>query len=197
MKPVKKHLFLTGPDVSALRLSLQNVLGSSAALAGGFVTETCCDASGKPVSAALLPAAALGGVEGFSPLPFLDLGVTPPLHDNEVFRVEGARLLQEATWYPFSVLDALGSFELLIPQYRQALADFLSSDLPILGILLPRKESEQLCRKLGLGERVNMNIEQLWKALRADPDTQIADFSGLGAIRAQRSLEQWCREYLP
>ena len=94
------------------------------------------------VLAAPLPAAAAGGAEGFEALPYLDLRVVPPLHDNEVFRSEGVRLLQEGAWYPFSVLDAIGGFELLIPQFRAALAEVLNAEQPFVGVLLARKEAE-------------------------------------------------------
>lgn len=194
---MKKHLFLTAPALSGPRELLRTALGEKAAMAGGFVTETRRDGAGRLLTAALLPAAAAGGVEGFEALPFLDLSAVPPRHDNEVFRTEGARLLREAAWYPYALLDACGAFELLIPQYRQALADFLSSDLPILGLLLSRKEAEALCAALGLGDRVKQNIEQLWRALQADPDTLIVEAAGLGQLRARRALEQWCREVLP
>ena len=65
----------------------------------------------------------------------------------------------------------------------------------MVGVLLNRKEAEAMCRRLGLSERVEMNIEQLWKALKADPDTVIADMSGLSRHRTLRLLEQWAEEY--
>ena len=192
---MKKHLFLTGPAGCGKSEAIRRVLGSALQGAGGIVTENARDEKGALLRCSLLPAAAASGVEGFEPLPYLDLSVQPLRHDNEVFRTDGVRLLQEAAWYPFSVLDAMGGFELLIPQYRQALADFLSSQQPLVGVLLNRKEAEAMCRRLGLSERVEMNIEQLWKALKADPDTVIADMSGLSRHRALRLLEQWAEEY--
>ena len=192
---MKKHLFLTGPAGCGKSEAIRRVLGSALQGAGGIVTENARDEKGALLRCSLLPAAAAAGVEGFEALPYLDLSGQPPRHDNEVFRTDGVRLLQEAAWYPFSVLDAMGGFELLIPQYRQALADFLSSQQPMLGVLLNRKEAEAMCRRLGLSERVEMNIEQLWKALKADPDTIIADLSGLTRHRTLRLLEQWAEEY--
>ena len=52
-----------------------------------------------------------------------------------------------------------------------------------------------LCRRLGLGERVEANIAQLWKALQADRDTLIVELAGLHRRRALRALEQWTEEY--
>lgn len=191
---MKKHLFLTGPADCGKHQLLREILGGAMANAGGYVTQREL-LEGRILRCSLLPAAAAAGVEGFVPLPFLDLGRTPPFHDNEVFRSDGVRLLQEAAWYPFAVIDAIGAFELLIPQYRQALSELLNSELPVAGVLLGRKEAEELCRRLGLGERVRMNIEQLWKALKADPDTLIVEAAGLTRRRAERCLEQWAREY--
>ena len=191
---MQKHLFLTGPKGSASE-AIYAALGSSILNAGGFVTRTERNGAGALLRCELLPAMAAGGAEGFTALPFLDLRQVPPLHDNEVFRGEGARLLREAVWYPFAVLDSLGAFELLIPQYREALADLLNADIPLVGTLLPRKEAEELCRQLGLSERVEMNIRRLWEALKQDPDTLIVEVSGLSRRRALRSLEQWVREY--
>lgn len=192
---MERRLFLTGPAGCGKSEAIRSILGPALLGAGGFVTLTAQDASGAPLRCSLLPAAAAGGAEGFAPLPYLDLAGELPLHDNGVFRVEGVRLLQEAAWYPFAVLDAIGGFELLIPQFRAALAELLNGELPLLGVLMDRREAEALCRRLGLSERVQANIAQLWKALRADPDTRIADLNGLRRRASLRALEQWAEEY--
>ena len=190
----KKHLFLTGPAGTSDLIC--RGLGDALAGAGGFVSRVERDGQGSILRASLLPAAAAGGVEGLAPLPYLDLSQDPPRHDNELLRSEGVRLLQEALWYPYAVLDGIGSFELLLPQFRDALAELLNAELPILGTLLPMKEAVAICRRLGLTERAEMNIARLWEALRADPDTQIVDAGGLGRLRAERVLAQWAREQL-
>ena len=192
---MQKHLFLTGPSGCGKSNALRSVLGPALLGAGGFMTQHERGADGKLMRSLLLPAAAAGGADGFEALPYLDLRGTAPLHDNEIFRGEGVRLLQEAAWYPFTVLDAIGGFELLIPQFRAALADTLSCEQPLVGVLMPRNEAAALCHLLGLGERVEANIAQLWKALQADRDTLIVELAGLHRRRALRALEQWTEEY--
>lgn len=192
---MQKHLFLTGPAGCGKSEALRSVLGSALLGAGGFVTLPERDEDSCLCRCSLLPAAAAGGAEGFEAHPYLDLTRVPLWHDNEVFRIEGVRLLQEAAWYPFSVLDAIGGFELLVPQFRAALSELLNAEQPLVGVLLARKDSLALCHRLGLGERVEMNIEQLWKALRADPDTRIVDLHGLHRKQALRALEQWAEEF--
>ncbi len=192
---MEKHLFLTGPALCGKSAALRTVLGPSLLNAGGFVTELERRRDGSLLRCSLLPAAVAGGAEGFDTLPYLDLSGPSPVHDSEVFRNEGVRMLQEAAWYPFAVLDGIGGFELLIPQFRAALTELLNAELPLVGVLMDRKEAEALCRRLGLSERVQANIAQLWKALKADPDSRIADLSGLHRKKSLRTLEQWAEEY--
>ncbi len=192
---MQKHLFLTGPSGCGKSEAVRRTLGPALLGAGGFVTAHERDRDGKLMRSLLLPAAAAGGADGFEALPYLDLRGTAPLHDNEIFRREGVRLLLEAAWYPFTVLDAIGGFELLIPQFRAALSELLNSGQPLVGVLLAKKDSLALCHRLGLGERVEMNIAQLWKALQADRDTLIVELAGLHRRRALRALEQWTEEY--
>ena len=192
---MQKHLFLTGPAGCGKSEAIRSALGRKLLNAGGFVTETARDAGGGLLRCSLLPSAAAGGAEGFTPRCYLDLEQGLSFHDNEVFRGDGVKLLEEAAWYPFAVLDALGGFELLIPQFRNALAELLSSPLPLVGVLMAKKEAEALCRRLGLGERVQANIARLWEALKQNSDTLIVDASGLSHRRALRCLEQWVGEY--
>ena len=192
---MQKHLFLCGPSGCGKSTLIRNALGASLAGAGGFVTERVSAPDGSLVGFELLPSAAAAGVEGFRPLRFLDYRVDPPAKDNEVFRTEAVRLLQEAAWYPFALLDEFGGFELVIPQFRAALADFLSSPVPCVGVLKTLDGAAELQRRFGLGERYLALARQLHAALRADGDTLVLDVSGRCDAAAERALREWAEQY--
>ncbi|MCR5090657.1 MAG: nucleoside-triphosphatase [Oscillospiraceae bacterium] len=170
---MKRKIFLSGPAFSGKSGMIREVLGSRLKIAGGFCTELSQAADGGLQGCSLLPAAMAGGEAGFHSELFLDLRRTPPGHDNEVFRVKAVRLLEEAAWYPFAVLDEIGGLDLAIPQFRVALTGLLGTDLPVLGVLKSREETAQLRELFGLGERFLGYYDELYERLRRDPDTEI------------------------
>ena len=193
---MKKNLFLAGPPHCGKTALIRNILGGGIAMAGGFVTEGVYSSDGSLLGHELYPAAAACGIEGFEALRFMDCTVSPFVTDNEIFRVNAVRLLQESAYYPFSVLDAFGGFELIIPQFREALADFLSSDQPCIGVIKTQAEAEKLRLHLGLGERYTAYSQRLHEALMADPDTLILETTGLNDPVARRIVAQWVKEYV-
>lgn len=186
---MQRHLFLTGAESAVCAQMLRDALGEALAASGGFVTLRTEEGF------SLLPAAGAAGIEGFEALPYLRFDASGARSDNEVFRSEGVRLLQEALYYPFAVLDFTGGFDLLIPQYREALTELLNAELPLLAVLLSPKEAEQMRCALGLGEKVTLFGEQIRRALTADPDSLLLDCSGLARLRARRVLDSWVQEY--
>ena len=191
---MQKKLFFCCSSRSGCREMILRELGESLASAGGFITELAVDETGSLLGLDLLPAAA-AAVEGFSGARFLDFTVSPPKTDNEVFRVEAVRLLQEAPYYPFAVLDSIGGFELVIPQYREALADFLSSPVPCVGILRPLEEAELMRGFLGLGERYTALSAQLRSALYSNTDTLVLDVPDEIKPDHISVLHQWAEAY--
>ncbi|MBQ6397671.1 MAG: hypothetical protein IJI06_05930 [Oscillospiraceae bacterium] len=187
---MQKKLFFCCSSGSGCRDAILRELGESIASAGGYITEKAVGADGSLLGLDLLPAAA-AAVEGFSGARFLDFSVSPPKTDNEVFRVEAVRLLQEAPYYPFSLLDSIGGFELVIPQYREALAAFLSSSVPCVGILRPFEEAELMRGFLGLGERCTAFAAKLYSALEADADTLLLDVPCELDANHITALRQW------
>ena len=193
---MNRHLFLAGPTGSGKTTLLRGALGDSLREAGGFVTEAVHGPYGDFNGLALLPAAAAGGVRCFEAEQFLDCRRFPPRTDNEVFRSTGVRLLQEALWYPFALLDEIGGFELIIPQFRTTLYELLRSDLPIIGALKTPEEADALRQALGLGDKFSRFEDELWQFLRHDKDTQILYVRSLSDEAAAEALAQWKREHL-
>ena len=193
---MKKHLFLCGPAGCGKSGLLREELGPALAMAGGYVTEAVRGENGKITGADLLPAAAAGGIQGFTSLRFLDMSCLPPKRDNEVFRGPAVQLLQEAEYYPFSFIDEFGGFEIVIPQYRQALAEFLSSDQPCIGVLKSREEAAKAREQFGLGEKYTMLIENLHQVLAGDSDTVLLKTSGYDDQVTRRIVRQWVKEFV-
>ncbi len=175
---MKPKLFLCGPGFCGKSRLIRELLGERLRMAGGFCTELSRDEAGELLGCSLFPAAAAGGVAGFPKELFLDLRTFPPQHDSEVFRQTGTRLLEEAGWYPFAVLDELGGIDLIIPQFRTALAALLDSPLPILGVLKTRGDSETLRKTLGPGERFTAFYDLLYTRLSEDPETELITVTG-------------------
>ncbi len=194
-KRMKKRLFLCGPSGCGKTTMIRAALGADMAGAGGFVTVRAVGADGRALGFDLLPAAAAAGVEGFSPLRFLDYASDPPTRDNEVFRSDAVRLLREAEYYPFAVLDEIGGFELVIPQFRAQLGVFLSSSVPCVGVLKAPAGVDELRERFGLGEKYPALWRRLRESLEGDPDTLLIDTSGRGDERAERALREWAALY--
>ena len=192
---MQKRLFLCG-DGGGKSALIRSALGERMAEAGGFITERAVGADGTLLGYDLLPAAAAAGVEGFCPLRFLDYSTDPPTRDNEVFRSEAVRLLLEAEYYPFAVLDGIGGFELVIPQFRAQLAAFLSSPVPCIGVLKAPSLVAELQERFGLGGRYAALAQRLREALDQDPDTLVLDLSGGIDERAEEAVREWVRAFV-
>lgn len=192
---MKRRLFLSGPAFCGKSGLIREALGRQMQAAGGFCTELSAAEDGGMLGCTLMPAAAGGGVEGFEKELFLDLRSIPPRHDSEVFRETGVRLLEEAGWYPFAVLDEIGGMDLMIPQFRMALEGLLRSELPVLGVLKTEEDAEQLRQLLGPGERFRALSGRLHGLLQADPDTEILFIERDARAEAGEAAAAWAAEY--
>ena len=192
---MKKHLFLTGPSGIGKTTIIRQALGTAAGYAGGFITERVTDGDGRVEGFDLYPAAAVIGHDGFDGQRFLDLGTVPPQKDNEVFRESAAQMLREAEFYPFVMLDEIGGFEMLIPQFRNELAQLLNSDAPIIGVIKGAENAEELRASFGLGEKFTMLTDNLRAVLANDEDTAVIEVKQRGDETARRIVEAWVKEY--
>ena len=193
---MERHLFLTGPTGAGKSTVLKTALGARLCEAGGFVMRPERGTYGELTGFTLAPAAAAGGVAGFSEERFLDCTRFPPRTDNEVFRTTGVRLLEESVWYPFVLLDEIGGFELLIPQFRTALETLLRSDWPILGALKTAEEAEAMLEALGLGVKARSYVRALHRMLAEAPDVRVLTVSGPEDPKALRAVEAWAEVWL-
>lgn len=184
---MEHRLFLTGADAQTRRRLIVAALGGKLAGAGGFVMLE------EPEGCALCPAAAAAGVAGLECPRFLDFRAWPPIRDNEVLRSCGAQLLREAAFYPYAVLCELGGFETLIPQFTDALAALLASDVPLLGAVKPAEEAEQWRQLFGLGERFSARAAALRRALAAEG--RLLDLDAASEEDALAALRAWAAEY--
>ena len=191
---MKRHLFLSGAGFSGKSALIREVLGQTLEAAGGFCTELTATETGGLLGCTLFPTAAAAGAEGYEKELFLDLRTDPIRHDSEVFRGTGVRLLEEAQYYPYAVLDEIGGMDLIIPQFRTALDALLMSELPILGVVKTKEECETLRRLLGPGERFSAFWDRLYGMLAEDPDPRVIEI-GADADAARTAAEAWAKEY--
>ena len=134
-------------------------------------------------------------MEGFETSLYLDCRVFPPEKHHEVFRQTGSRLLEETLWYPFALLDELGGYELVIPEFAAALERFLRSGLPCVGALRSPEDAELLRSLLGLSDRYPKKLEALLAALRRDPDCRVVELREDKADEVRALLTAWAEHY--
>lgn len=194
---MQRRLFLTGASGVGKSTLLRELLGDKIALAGGFVTERRLAEDGALLGFDIIPAAAAAGVHGLEGQRFLDYSVNPPKADNEVFRNFGVQLLSEAQHYPYALLDEFGGYELLIPQFRNALSQLLNSDVPCIGVIKGAANARELRRRFHFGDKFTAYTKQLHSALKADADTLIIEVRRQGDKKAAEAIKRWAEEYIP
>ena len=192
---MQSKLFLTGSSGLGKTTMIKNALGNSFAFAGGYITKRVTDEKGAVVGYDLLPTVADSEISYCADSRFLDCTCIPPKANTEIFRKDGVRLLREAVYYPFSVIDELGGFELLIPEFRSALSDFLSSPCPCIGVFKDLIECENLRRSLGLTDRFLACRQQIFSAMENFDDIRIIEITEKNDEAAMLAVRDWCKEF--
>ncbi len=201
-----KRIFLTGPIGCGKSTLLKTALGDSLSVAGGFVSERAFEGEEfagfdlvslgqKPVH---LDLAGLGLREkdGQLRLRFLTFKEGKVERNDEVFSVFASALLREACAKPFALIDEIGGFEILIPEFMEAFELFLESQVPCVGVLKSLSSSKKLSEIADLGSKYLEAAEHLHLRLASDPETDIVELSGYEDKYALNKLRQWKEQYL-
>ena len=192
---MEKKIFLIGSTGVGKTRLIREVLEERLSSAGGFVTERSTDGEGRFIGFSLLPAAAAAGVSGYTPELYLDCRSFPPEKHHEAFRQTGVRLLREAVWYPYALLDELGGYELVIPEFSAELQIYLNTPHPCLGALRSLEDAELLRGLLGLSDRYPAKLHTLLDSLERAKDCEVIELRDDNTGEVRSLLEQWCAEY--
>lgn len=193
---MKKHLIITGPSGCGKSTLIREVLGASVAYAGGFITERKLKEDGSLEGFDIYPAAAVADMSSYTGQRFISKTVLGLNKDTEVFRNYGVQLLNEAQYYPFIMLDEFGGFDVLIPQFRNAIAEVFSSDKPIIAVMKAKSNVKEIKKKFHLGPRFIQTVDIVKTTLANDVDTQIIEMKKPGDAKVRAAIEQWKKEYI-
>lgn len=193
---MKKHLIITGPSGCGKSTLIREVLGASVAYAGGFITERKLKEDGSLEGFDIYPAAAVADMSSYTGQRFISKTVLGLNKDTEVFRNYGVQLLNEAQYYPFIMLDEFGGFDVLIPQFRNAIAEVFSSDKPIIAVMKGSSNVKEIRKKFHLGPRFIQTVDIVKATLANDVDTQIIEMKKPGDAKVRAAIEQWKKEYI-
>ena len=86
---------------------------------------------------------------------------------------------------------------MLIPQFRNALAELLNSDLPIIGVLKGPENAAAIKSRFSLGDKFTMLTDNLRTVLGRDEDTVVLKVKSPGDPVASRIAKVWTEEYAP
>lgn len=188
---MKKHLIFTGRLYGDFTDMIPSVLGEKMASAGGFITR-----SGKERgSYTIAPAACAAGIGVPGEEIFLRFS-GEAVRNNDAFRFAGTKLLEEAVYYPFTVLDVLGGFELIIPQFKTALDSLMKTDMPLIAYLICLEDVKNIQRLFGLSDKFYRTAEEFHKVLAKAENTEIIDTQNLSEDEFTAIIKAWENEYI-
>ncbi len=205
-----KRLFLTGPIGCGKSTLIKTVLGDSFPAAGGFVSERVFEGEelvgfdivspGTSSKQKLLPLAladsGLYEKAGRIGLRFLSFKAGRVRRNDKAFSVFAPALLREAGTKPFALLDEIGGFEILIPEFMEAFELFLQSQVPCVGVLKSLPSAKKLSKAAGLDSEYLNAAKELHRRLASDSETEIVELSEHNRQEALNKLKGWKEKYL-
>ena len=193
---MKKHLIITGSSGCGKSTLIREVLGSSVAYAGGLITERKLNCKGELEGFDIYPAAAVADMSSYTGQRFITKTALGLTKDTEVFRNYGVQLLKEAEYYPFIMIDEFGGFDVLIPQFRNAIADVFNLDTPIIAVMKGDKNVKEVKKRFHLGPRFLQTVDIVKNVLASDSDVQIVEMKKPGDSKVKAIIQQWAEEYI-
>jgi nucleoside-triphosphatase THEP1 len=191
---MKGRLFLTGPIGCGKTTILRTALGENVATAGGFSTERTYDGDGAHTGFILMRASELALPPARrSGRRFLIFEQDGSRRDDAVFTEYAAAILREAAFAPFALLDELGGFELMLPDFEAALHIFLQTDVPTIGVLKAIPSAKNLTKRLNLTDAYLNRAYQLLHELEADPGTTVLRTTGRYDEAAKAAVNEWVK----
>ena len=189
-----RRIFLTGPIGCGKSTLIKNTLGENISVASGFVTERVFE-TGELKGFDIVSLGVRKNLQECSRMRFLTLCGNEIKKNDEAFSVFAARLLDEASERPFVIIDEIGGFELLIPEFMKAFEKFLISKTPCIGVLKSLPSSEKLSKTAELSTEYLKAAKDLHLRLASEPDTEILQTFGRGDENALRKLKCWKEKY--
>jgi len=217
-----KRIFLTGPIGCGKSTLIRTVLRDSLSVAGGYLTERVLE-GGELVGFDLVSPGISVGIGNSASLRdlvsqklvLLDLAV-PGLYEkaghlclrfltfkegnvkrnDEAFSIFASALLREAGTKRFALIDEIGGFEILIPEFMEAFELLLESQVPCVGVLKSLPSAKELSKTAGLDSEYLKAAEDLHIRLASDPETEIVELGSHEDKHALHKLESWKDQYL-
>lgn len=185
---MRRRLFLTGPIGCGKSTLIAKALGGTVRHAGGFLTL-------RVIEGGRLAGFDLAAPSGQPRERFLSFGAGGALRDERPITRTAPALLREAAERKFALLDEIGGFELMYPDFYEALTRFFFSGVPCAGVLKALPGAEELRRRVQLPSEYLDAARELHELLALDPDTLLLETTGRYDANAEGALRHWAEEY--